>query len=184
MPFLQALNPRQSSGLPLGTARGRSTFPRGCDPSPRTAKIYCSEHLPLSCRRSPDAWVLGGEVDLSLNDDPWAQSQSMSQWTSQHSAVPEAEAAQIQPFFSSPFPPARSPQPPAQEQRLRWQRPSTSWGHFAYPALTSLFLSHNYVVDSLDRQAEVRLTFQGQSGVAVSSAFVYSSSLLAGGWGC
>lgn len=108
----------------------------------------------------------------------------MSQWTSQHSAVPEAEAAQIQPFFSSPFPPARSPQPPAQEQCLRWQRPSTSWGHFAYPALTSLFQSHNYVVDSLDRQAEVRLTYQGQPGVAVSGAFVYSSSLLAEGWGC
>lgn len=74
-----------------------------------------SKRLCFSCRRSPDAWILGGEVGPSLNDSHWAQ-RKWIHGTAQLLRQRQPKFNLLSPASSSP--PACIPQPPTQVQPL------------------------------------------------------------------
>ena len=146
--------------------RQKHLVQRFCHPLHLQQMSTASKLLCFSCRGSPVAWILDGEVDLSLNDSPWAQ-RKWSHGTEQFLRLRQPECNLLPPTSSSSsFPPACIPQPPAQVQPL----PSSARG-LPLPADTSHTWdllatprdSCNYVVDSLDRQAEVMVAYQGHS---------------------
>lgn len=88
-----------------------------CHPLHLQQMSTASKHLCFSCRGSLDAWILGGEVDPSINDIPWAQKKWIHD-TEQFLRQRQPKYNLLPSTSSSSFPSACIPQPPAQVQPL------------------------------------------------------------------
>lgn len=109
-------------GGPLGFLyrqwRGRSTFSRPfVTPSIYSKCPLQSSASALAAEGAQMHGFLGGEVDPSLNDSPWAQ-RKWIHGTEQFLRQKQPKFSLLPPTSSSSFPPTCIPQPPAQVQPL------------------------------------------------------------------